>query len=194
MPFFVTEVKKGFAAIANAITTLIATDLGLRTDVDTARTEGIIPSRLPGLTGDAIANAGSNAVTLATVNSNVGLFGNATAVAAFTVDAKGRTTSAANVVITPAWTSITGKPTTLTGYAITDAEDFMQSLIGTDFDGLSYAVDGFNFMSNVGRRQYLDNSVSNTVSIHSNRHQCGLYFVVCKWHRAGVLYGNASYE
>lgn len=61
------------------------------------------------------------AITLATVNANVGSFGSATQVATFTVDGKGRTTAAGNVTITPAWGSITGKPTTVVGYGITDA-------------------------------------------------------------------------
>ncbi len=40
----------------------------------------------------------------------------------FTVDAKGRITATGSAVtITPAWSSITSKPTTLSGYGITDA-------------------------------------------------------------------------
>ncbi len=45
-----------------------------------------------------ISNTG--ALTLSTVNSNVGSFGSATQVGTFTVDAKGRITAAANVTIT----------------------------------------------------------------------------------------------
>jgi hypothetical protein len=56
-------------------------------------------------TGDA---TGSTALTLATVNSNVGAFGSATQVATFTVNAKGLTTAASNVTITPAVGSVTG--------------------------------------------------------------------------------------
>ena len=47
-------------------------------------------------TGDA---TGSTALTLATVNSNVGSFGSATQVATFTVNAKGLTTAAGNTSI-----------------------------------------------------------------------------------------------
>lgn len=46
--------------------------------------------------------------TLATVNANVGSFGSATQVAAFTVNGKGLTTAASNITITPAVGSITG--------------------------------------------------------------------------------------
>jgi hypothetical protein len=57
------------------------------------------------LTGDVTASgttAGSTAATLATVNSNVGFFGSNNQVATFTVNAKGLTTAAGNVTITPA--------------------------------------------------------------------------------------------
>lgn len=60
------------------------------------------------LTGDVTASAGSNATTLATVNSNVGSFGSATQAGTFTVNAKGLITAASNATITPAVGSITG--------------------------------------------------------------------------------------
>jgi len=60
------------------------------------------------LTGDVTATAGSNATTLATVNSNVGSFGSATAAPAFTVNAKGLITAASTNTVTPAVGSITG--------------------------------------------------------------------------------------
>jgi hypothetical protein len=56
-------------------------------------------------TGDA---TGSGALTLATVNSNVGSFGSATAAGTFTVNAKGLITAAGSTTITPAVGSITG--------------------------------------------------------------------------------------
>ena len=56
-------------------------------------------------TGDA---TGSAALTLATVNSNVGSFGSATQASQVTVNAKGLVTAAANVTVTPAVGSITG--------------------------------------------------------------------------------------
>ena len=54
-------------------------------------------------TGDA---TGATALTLATVNANVGAFGSATQVATFTVNAKGLTTAAANVSISIPMTAI----------------------------------------------------------------------------------------
>lgn len=55
--------------------------------------------------------------TLATVNANVGSFGNATQVASFTVNAKGLITAASNITITPSASSITG------GAALTKVDD-----------------------------------------------------------------------
>ncbi|RTL03494.1 hypothetical protein EKK58_12910 [Candidatus Dependentiae bacterium] len=50
-------------------------------------------------TGDATKTAGGTALTLATVNSNVGSFGSATQVSTFTVNAKGLITAASNTAI-----------------------------------------------------------------------------------------------
>ena len=84
-------------------------------------TTGTLPSgRLPALTGDVALAAGTNTTALATVNSNVGVFGSATSAPTFTVNAKGLLTAAVSVTITPAFSSITGRPTTLAGYGITD--------------------------------------------------------------------------
>lgn len=67
-------------------------------DIDTGITQ---------LTGDVLAGpgSGSQAATLATVNSNVGSFGSSTAIPSFTVNGKGLLTAAGtNVVIAPAGT------------------------------------------------------------------------------------------
>jgi hypothetical protein len=65
------------------------------------------------ITGNVIlADTG---VTAGTYNNNN------TQITPFTVDSKGRITSVGNLVtITPNWSSITSKPTTLSGYGITD--------------------------------------------------------------------------
>lgn len=65
-------------------------------------------------TGDA---TGSTALTLATVNSNVGSFGDATHVPAITVNGKGLITAASSIVIRPAASNITG------GAAFTKTDD-----------------------------------------------------------------------
>lgn len=75
-------------------------------------------------TGDA-TGSGQTSVTLTLSNSGVtaGTYNDsATAVRPFTVDSKGRITSiGAAVTITPAWSSITSKPTTISTFGITDA-------------------------------------------------------------------------
>lgn len=74
--------------------------------------------------GDA-SGSGTTAVSLTLGNSGVvaGTYNNsATAVTPFTIDAKGRITVAGSAVtMTPAWSSIASKPTTLSGFGITDA-------------------------------------------------------------------------
>lgn len=77
------------------------------------------------VTGDVTGTASGSSVALTLANSGVtaGTYNNsATSVTPITVDAKGRVTgTGAAVTITPAFSSITGKPTTLAGYGITDA-------------------------------------------------------------------------
>jgi hypothetical protein len=81
----------------------------------------LLAARLPALSGDAASTAGSNVLTLATVNSNVGSFGGATTAPVITVNGKGLITAVSTQTITPAWSSITSKPTTVSGFGITDA-------------------------------------------------------------------------
>lgn len=75
----------------------------------TARTIGTITgdATSAGSSFDGSAN-NTNALTLATVNANVGSFGSATSAGTFTVNAKGLITAASSTTITPAVGSITG--------------------------------------------------------------------------------------
>lgn len=88
------------------------------------------------VTGDA-TGTGTTSIALTLANSGVAAAtynNSATAITPFTVDAKGRVTATDTpVTITPAWGSITGTPTTLAGYGITDA---MAS--GMTIDGGTY--------------------------------------------------------
>jgi hypothetical protein len=64
---------------------------------------------------NSITGAGS-----AVSGVTAGTYGSATQVGSFTVDATGSVTGASNITVTPSFSSITSKPTTLAGYGITD--------------------------------------------------------------------------
>lgn len=87
------------------------------------------------ISGDA-SGSGSTSISLTLANSGVisGTYNNsATAITPITVDAKGRITSTGTAVtITPAWSSITNKPTTLAGFGITDAVQATGTMSLTD--------------------------------------------------------------
>lgn len=74
------------------------------------------------VSGD-VSGSGATAITatLATVNANVGSFGSGTAIPVITVNGKGLTTAVSTTALTPAWSNVTGTPTTLAGYGITNA-------------------------------------------------------------------------
>ena len=77
------------------------------------------------LTGDTTGSGTTSiATTLANSGVTAGTYNNvATQISPFTVDAKGRITVVGTAVtITPSFASITSKPTTLSGYGITDAQ------------------------------------------------------------------------
>lgn len=81
-------------------------------------------ARLPALTGgDVTSSIGSGTLTLATSGVTAGTYNNsATTTQSFTVDNKGRVTATGSATtITPAFNDITSKPTSLSGYGITDA-------------------------------------------------------------------------
>ena len=89
------------------------------------------------ISGDG-SGSGTTAITFTLANSGAtaGTYNNsATAITPFTVDAKGRVTATgAAVTITPAWSSITGKPTTIAGFGITDA--YTKTEVDTLMQGL----------------------------------------------------------
>jgi hypothetical protein len=104
---------------------------GLATAAQIAKLDGIDAGANVGiteLTGDVTAGPGgdSQAATLASTGVAAASYGSATQVGTFTVDAKGRLTAASDVTITPAFASITSKPTTLSGYGITDGVNTSQ--------------------------------------------------------------------
>lgn len=106
----------------------------------TSLTSGTVdPARLPAFSGDASSTAGTAALTLATVNANVGSFGAASTVPTFTVDGKGRLTAAGSVaVVAPAGT-LTG--TTLAANVTGSSLTSVGTLTGLTVSG-DVAVNG----------------------------------------------------
>lgn len=80
-------------------------------------------------TGDATKSAGGTALTLATVNSNVGSFGSATQVGTFTVNGKGLITAASNTSIS------------IASSAVTDFTEAAQDAVGAMIDSTLVYVD-----------------------------------------------------
>jgi hypothetical protein len=95
------------------VTTVAASGSGGSSSISVTGTD----LTLSGTTGVDITNA-----TLTATGVTAGTYNNsATQITPITVDAKGRITATGTAVtITPAWSSITSKPTTLAGYGITD--------------------------------------------------------------------------
>lgn len=100
----------------------------------------LLTARNIGHTGDVTGSASfsgaadiSIAMTLANTAVTAGAYGSATAVPTFSVDGKGRLTAAGSATVTPAWGDITGKPTTLAGYGITDALSSSAAIDGGTF-------------------------------------------------------------
>jgi hypothetical protein len=86
------------------------------TDWNTFNGKQAAGNYLTALTGDGTAaGPGSSALTLATVNSNVGAFGSASAVATFTVNGKGLTTAAGSTSIQIAESQVTNLVSDLAG-------------------------------------------------------------------------------
>ena len=82
------------------------------------------------LTGDATASGpGSAALTLATVNSNVGVFGSGSGIPVITVNAKGLVTAVSTATNTPAISSVTGLGTGVSTFLQSPTSDNLAAAV-----------------------------------------------------------------
>jgi len=103
---------------------LIKTGSGTATSRSIQAGTGITVSNGDGVSGDPTITLSNTAVT-------IGTYGNATSAPVIAINQQGQITSAGNIVITPAWSSVTSTPTTLAGYGITDAVPDTRTVTGT---------------------------------------------------------------
>lgn len=79
-----------------------------------------------------------------------GTYGSSTTVPVITTDTKGRITSVTSPTITPAFSNVTNKPTTLSGYGITDGGTVTSIQAGNGLSGGTITTTGTISMPNVG--------------------------------------------
>lgn len=129
-------------AVAADFPTLNQNTTGSAASLTTARTIGIITgdATSAGSSFDGTAN-NTNALTLATVNSNVGSFGSATKSVTVTVNAKGLVTAISENTVTPAVGSITGLGTGIATFLATPSSANLAAAV-TDETGSGALVFG----------------------------------------------------
>lgn len=120
----------------NAATAILAASAIALATGRTISISGDMTYASPAFDGTANVTA---AGTLATVNSNVGTFGSATAASVVTVNAKGLVTAASSTTVTPAVGSITGLGTNVATFLATPSSANLASAL-TDETGTGVAV------------------------------------------------------
>lgn len=142
-----------------AIAGLATQGLLVRTGAGTATTRFIAVST--GLFGSAVDGvAGNPTIGIATTGVGSGTFGSATQVGSFTVNPQGQLTAASAITITPAFGSITGTPTTLAGYGITDAQP-----LDTDLTAIA-GLAGTGIIARTGTGTAITRTITNGTAIN----------------------------
>ena len=141
------------------------------TQLATARTISMTGDGTWSTTFDGSANA-TGTLTLANTGVAAGTYGSPTMTTVYTVDSKGRIAGASNVTITPAWASVTGKPTTVAGYGITDINSYAPTLTGSGASGTW----GINITGNAGSATVHSVTDSRSVVDTPESYNRGVYF------------------
>lgn len=142
----VTSVNGQIGAVS---ITDITGNSGTATKLQNVRNVALVSDVVGSANFDGSANA-SIVTTLATTGVTAATYGSSTQIGTFVVDAKGRLTSATNVNITPAFSSITNLPTTRAGYGIVDAAALTHTHNGTDVTfTVAPTIPGATFTNNV---------------------------------------------
>lgn len=158
-------------AVAGDFPTLNQNTNGSAASLTTPRTIGTVTgdATSSGSAFDGTAN-NTNALTFATVNSNVGTFGSATKASIITVNAKGLTTAASESTITPAIGSVTGLGTGIaTALAVNtgSAGSFVVNggALGTPSSGTATNLTGTAASLNIGGVAATATALANTRTI-----------------------------
>jgi len=123
-------------------------------------------------------------------NSGVipGTYGSSTQIVRITADQYGRTTSIQAVPVTPAWSSITGTPNTLSGYGIIDAVNLSQ--LGANTVGTTLGVATLDVNGKVLVSQLPPIAISNTYVVNNYADLANL--TLAQVGAVGIVTANSS--
>lgn len=156
---------KSSSTIRSEITSLNVTNALGFTPYNSTNPSGYISANQAITVSGDVTGSGTTSLNLTLANTAVtaGSYGSATQTATYSVNSKGQLILAGNVTITPAWSSITSKPTTLSGYGITDAQ-----ALDADLTAIAALAGTTGFLKKTAANTWaLDTSVYGTGTVTS---------------------------